>query len=771
MNFKKIYSIFAVLVILFGMLPLETQAVGEKYDNDFSTAASLNELNVRLNDGEVYAENGELVILGATEYPPSTRVLFPFECESEFVYEIDVSFGEATSGSAECGVFFGADGENEYRLTARQSGGKTLFELLYCNNDETFTPLCERELDCGSEFRMQVAVFGGELCVNVGDETLFFCGTPYPTAGDIGVHARLITSRFDNVSIRNGKETVKKLSDSYGTVLYVPKTGITAPPVIVEKDNGKNVQYDVNMKRQAVTVYDVKAIDGILSVFENDKNLGSADERLALSKGLTIPAFSVSDENTAAVLSAYLIQHGIKDAFVISSKEENIKIVTAANPLVRGVIDASSSITVNVSELYKRARSVGCSTVILSQRSVTPKTVNALHSVFLTVYTVCGENNTNNDIYTCLSSGCDGIIGDADAVISYMESFENITNFGMPLSVSYGGDGTAAPLNSLTAVMTAAKNGADAIQVDVCITDDGCAVLSATDETVYLNQNVSIYTTALSELKKLHYTDERISDETIASLPEVLKHLKNAYPDVVIYAKLADDRIFTADAVNAAAAEYGMESRVVILTEKRSVAKHVNSELQVGADCTAKIYIPLNADSNAAVCCIESVMREINSSYFPQNTKLTAEFSYHAIARGITVVKNDTRSIKILEIQKDGDGKITVSATRADGTVYDVTDNAEFVTVSGTPIFHGGRVSGEGVFAMRVPFADGYVYTRSMAAEDSSVSDETEAVQSGEEENGDIIKYIIIAGCAVMVAGGLIFFGFLKKSSFKAKKE
>jgi hypothetical protein len=223
--------------------------------------------------------------------------------------------------------------------------------------------------------------------------------------------------------------------------------------------------------------------------------------------------------------------------------------------------------------------------------------------------------------------------------------------------------------------------------------------------------------------------------------------------------------------VNASAAEYGMESRVVILTEKRSVAKYANTSLKTGASCTGKVYTPLNADSNTAVCCIETETRNVNTAYFPQNTKLTREFLYYALSRGITVVKNDTREIKSLEAQKDGDGRVTVSAEKKDGTVYDVTDKAEFVTVSGTPIFHEGCVSGQGVFAMRVPFADGYVYTRSISAQKIEQSEETTAEPDEKENDTNIMKYIIIAGCAVMVAGGLIFFGVLKRSSFKAKNE
>ena len=122
-------------------------------------------------------------------------------------------------------------------------------------------------------------------------------------------------------------------------------------------------------------------------------------------------------------------------------------------------------------------------------------------------------------------------------------------------------------------------------------------------------------------------------------------------------------------------------------------------------------------------------------------------------------------------MQKAPDGTLTVSATRADGTVYDVTDKAEFVTISGTPIFHGGKVSGDGIFAMRVPFSDGYVYTRGMTSETQRGADETDADASDTDSDSNIIRYLIIAGAAVMVAGGLIFFGFLKKSSFKAKKE
>ena len=770
MNFKKIYCIIAVLAMLFGMIPLEAHGIDE-YRNDFSNTETLDELTVRLNDGEVYTENGELVLEGSTEYPPSTRVIFPFECEGEFLFELDVALGEASSNTAQCGVFFGADGGNEYKVTISRNGAKTVFCVMYCQSEEMFTVLAEGELECGDKFRLQTAVSEGVLYVNAGDEPLLLCGVPYPCVGRAGVEARLITSRFDNISLKNGRADVKKASDSYNTTVYVPKTGIVTPPVVIERDNEKNSQYDVNMKRQAITVYDVRLYEKALYVFSGTKRIGTLSERMNLSKKLTIPAFSVSDAECAAALSVYISENGIKDAFVISAKEEHIRTVKASNPLIRGVIDASSAITVNASELYKRAHSSGCNTVILPQRGVNAKTVKALKELFMTVYTVCGEKNTNNDIYTCLSSGCDGIIGDADAVISYMESFTDMTHFGTPFTVSYGGDESAGHINSLTAVMSAAKNGADVIRVDICVTDDGSAVLSATDETVYLNQKVSIYGTTLNELKKLHYTDEKISGESIATLSEVLKHLKNEYPDVVIYARLSDDRTLTADAVNASAEEYGMQSRVVILTDKKTVAKYAQEKLKVGANCTAEVYIPVNASDNTAVCCIESSLRAVNSAYFPQNIKLTKELLYCTASRGITVFTNNQRQITELDIQKDTSGKISVSATRADGTVYDVTDKAEFVTVSGTPLFHNGAVSGQGVFAVRVPFADGYVYTRSLAAEETEKSEETKEEPSDGNGESNIVKYIIIAAGAVMVAGGLAFFGFLKKSSFKKEKE
>ena len=770
MNFKKIYCVFAALVILFGMFPFCVYGVGEKYVSDFSDTESLNELTVRLNDGEVYAENGVLTMVGATEYPPSTKVIFPFECEGDFSCYIDMSFNEVQSDLANCGLFFGDDGENEYKLTTHREGDKTVFCVMYCENNEEFTVLSEAETVCGDVFRLGAVVNSGVLYVSADGEPILECAAIYPTAGSIGVEARLLTARFDNVSIKNEKADVEKASDSYNAVIYVPKTGIVCPPVVIEADNAKNESYDVNMKRQAITLYDVKMVDGILCVFSGADKLGTIDERLKISGKLSVPAFSVSDKESADMLALYLSERKIKDAFVISAKDELIKTVTSRNPFVRGVVDASSTITVNVDELYKRAQDAGSNIVILPQRSVNVKTVRALKSVFLTVYAMCGERNTNGDIYTCLSSGCNGIIGDADAVISYMESFSDMTHFGVPFSVSKGGDAEAAHINSLTAVMTAAKGGADVIQVDVCITDDGYPVLSATDQTEYLNQNVSIYATPLNELKKLHYTDERISAETIVTLSEMFKHLKNSYPETVVYTKLSDDRTVTADAVNGAAIEYGMQSRVVILTEKASVAEYTNSNLQVGANLTSLVNIPLNASENEAVYCIEAARRLVNSSYFANTTKFTKEFLYYALSRGINVYQESNRQVSGLDMQKEQDGTVTVSATRADGTVYDVTDEAEFVTVSGTPIFHDGKVSGDGVFAMRVPFSDGYVYTRSMTAATEKTDEETTADITDEGTDGNVIKYIIIAGSAVMVAGGLIFFGFLKKSSFKAEK-
>ncbi len=753
------------------MFPFAAYGAGEKYSSDFSDTETLGELTIRLNDGEVYVENGVLTVVGAVEYPPSSKVIFPFECEGDFSCYIDMSFGEERSPLANCGLFFGDDGENSYKVTARRDGGKTVFSAVYCQNDEEYTVLSEAEAVCGDEFKLGAVVNGGVLYVSVDDEPIIECAATKPTAGAIGVEARLLTAKFSNVNIKNEKADVKKASDSYNAVIYVPKTGIVCPPVVIEADNVKNESYDINMKRQAITVYDVKISDGVLCVFSGSNKLGTLEERLKLANKLSVPAFSVSDEESAELLAAYLSERKIKDGFVISAKDEFIKTVTEQNPLVRGVVDASSAITVNVDELYKRAYQTGCSTVILPQRSINAKIVKALKSVFLTVYVMCGEKNTNGDIYTCLSSGCDGIIGDADAVISYMESFSGMTHFGVPFSVSAGGDETAAHVNSLTAVMAAAKDGADVIQIDVCITDDGYPVLSATDKTEYLNQNVSIYSTTLNELKKLHYTDERIPTETIATLSEVFKHLKNAYPETVLYIKLSDDRTLTADAVNRIAAEYGMQSRVVILTEKSSVAEYANSRLQIGAGLMSRVHIPLNASENEAVWCIESAQRPVNSPYFPSGTKLTKEFLYYALARGITVHREDARQVRELDIQKEEDGTVTVSAIRSDGTVYDVTEKAEFVTVSGTPIFHDGRVTGEGVFAMRVPFSDGYVYTRSMTSETQKKAEETTADISDGGSDSNIIRYIIIAGSAAMVAGGLIFFGFLKKSSFKAKNE
>ncbi len=757
--------------MLFGVFPFAVYGAGEKYSSDFSDTETLNELTVRLNDGEVYVEDGVLTIVGATEYPPSSRVIFPFECEGDFSCYVDMSFNELRSDLANCGLFFGNDGKNEYKLTAHRNGEQTVFSAMYCENDEEFTVISETEITCGDELRLGVVVNGGVLYVSVDEEPILECAATYPTSGSIGVEARLLTARFDNVSVKNEKADVKKASDSYNAVIYVPKTGIVYPPVVIEADNEKNESYDINMKRQAITVYDVKVSDDVLSVFSGTNKLGTLDERLKLSNKLSVPAFSISDDESAEMLASYLFERKIKDGFVISAKDELIKTVTSRNSFIRGIIDASSVITVNVDELYKRAHETGCNTVILPQRSINVKTVKVLKSLFLTVYAMCGEKNTNGDIYTCLSSGCDGIIGDADALISYMESFSDMTHFGVPFSVSKGGDETAAHINSLTAVMMAAKGGADVIQIDVCITDDGYPVLSATDQTEYFNQNVSIYATSLSELKKLHYTDERISTETIATLSEVFRHLKNAYPEIVIYIKLSDDRTVTADAVNAAALEYGMLSRIVLLTEKASVARYTNSELQIGANLTSRVNIPLNASENEAVYCIEASHRLINSSYFANGTKFSKEFLYYALSRGITIYQENTRQISRLDMQREQDGTVTVSATRADGTVYDVTEKAEFVTVSGTPIFHAGKVSGDGVFAMRVPFSDGYVYTRSMISETEKTTEETTADITDGESDGNIIRYVVIAGSAVMVAGGLIFFGFLKKSSFKAKNE
>ena len=767
MKFKKVLCAVSALLLVTAMLPFSAYAVNESYKNSFSEENSANDLEISKN-GKAYISAQKLVLEGDHEYPPLTSVLFPFDCEDDFSFSFTVSVPDGSSDNGWCTAVFGQKDASDHKLTFEKNKENIDVALSYCAEEGSFEKLADATFPLADVIDVNITVNGMIACVSINEEPALMCVLQHSASGKCGFGAKGGTALFDDVEIKNGKFEAKKASSEYEKELYIPKSGIASMPAVVQFDDQNAKEYSSDKKREAVSIYDVHLEEGKLCVYSKGKNIGTLEERMALKGNFTVPAFYVSDSVCANALGEWIKEKKIKDATVISKTPEFIKIAKGENNFVRGIVDNSDSITVNIKELCKKAIEADCNTVMLSQRSATAKNVRMLKSVFVNVYALC-EGDKDSDIYACLSSGCDGIVGNADKIITYAEKISDKAFFGYSPIISDGGDTSTAPANTMTAILKAASNGADIVQTDVCITSDGCAVLYDSDTTELLTETVSIYSTSVGELNKLTYKDERVN-EGIPTLSDVLKAVRISYPELVIHVRLSDDRKLTAQAVNKAAVDNGMQDRVVILTQSETVDGYVKQKLEVGVNCVKDIILPSTLTNNEKIYYIEAALNDLNSAY-RQIEELDAEFLYYAFARGVTVVSDSVREIASINCEREPSGKIKVSGVSSDGSVSVLTQKAELVPISGDIKLESGYVTGSGVFAVRVPLADGvYLYSKSISV-DEAQKNNGDVTLPDDEEDTEIIKYVVFGSCGVMVIGGLVFFGVLKKRAFKAKKK
>ena len=125
-----------------------------------------------------------------------------------------------------------------------------------------------------------------------------------------------------------------------------------------------------------------------------------------------------------------------------------------------------------------------------------------------------------------------------------------------------------------------------------------------------------------------------------------------------------------------------------------------------------------------------------------------------------------------MNCEREQSGKIKVSGVLNDGSPVELTQQAEFVPLNGNVKFENGCVTGNGTFAVKIPLdGGGYLYSKSVSFDDTQKDHTADTSPSDENEDTDIIKYVVFACCGAMVIGGLVFFGVLKKNSFKTKKK
>ena len=191
-----------------------------------------------------------------------------------------------------------------------------------------------------------------------------------------------------------------------------------------------------------------------------------------------IPAFYISDQDTADSLKEWLPQSGLLDCFVVSTPENKDLVKDAADILhVRGMLDYSAVTDPDRKDLVNMIASTNGAhgkVIILSEQAATRENVRLLQSLASTVW-VRTPSDTNS-LLTAYTNGVNGVVvDDYTAALKAEEFFRDDAPslLRIPFMIGHRGDPSTFVENTIDSAKGAAEEGADSVENDIHLSTDG----------------------------------------------------------------------------------------------------------------------------------------------------------------------------------------------------------------------------------------------------------------------------------------------------------
>lgn len=766
------------------------------------------------DDGLIYAENGVLNFEASDTYPPVSTVLFPYDVSlDEYIYECGVTLNGKSSGNCWFSLCFGAvNSDILYQFTVKiDAGDEDGVSLLYKNGVSSWKTISSASisgfvgengidplkfsgntLNDGAELKLAVAVKDGMAFGCIDGVMVVEGSLPAARYGRTGISGRGVIILADNVKVSSKIPPEVTATDSFSSDLYVPDTGIIEAPTVIQRDRMTLPAYTSGKQRPAVIMATVKVSENKLHAYDGAVDLGELDTRKELFSGLVIPAFYVSDDTAAKMLSEFTEQRYVYDCFVIVSKAqlaENFK----NNKYIRVVLDMSSRDRASYSDISGTLYSNGMKTVILSEAAANADMIYELHKRLITVW-VSGTAGVESLLMSAVN-GADAVVtSETTELLSMFEKVKETVVMRRQVVISDGGDGAAAYNNTLKAVLSALDSGVSAVRLCVRSTKDGEAVLHKDELTSDMSDSLLISDSTLTELKELTFNDKRMSSsDSITTLQELFEAVYKEYPDAVFHFDADDEK--TLSSVTKLMKEYDMTYRCVILSDNAAVLR----ASAAGGIASAYTGGPYIEDGRSLILSLSYMCRTLNSynsAYYAHAENMPEELISLMRSRGMGVyltyvengvipatsgcsgftVSTPSRTAKTalsLDASLDKDGRLSAVIKYRDGTELDVTALCSIITLSGSVKLSGGTVYGDGVFTVICPQTSDekenyYVCSQTFSVVSLPEDDTQDAENEKQDEN--TLKIIIIAAASVAALIGFIVLWNLARKARKKDK-
>ena len=519
-----------------------------------------------------------------------------------------------------------------------------------------------------------------------------------------------------------GDRLFSSLADSYADV-YEPKTAIVNSPTVMTYASRSS--FVLEGARPATVIFGVGSNNGTLYAYsEKGEELGSLYDTVKDLGAKIIPAFSVNDAGAVSLLIDFINYHNVGDCFVISSDAEILKSVRRSTSSARPVLDRSGISSVDLKELKLEVSAALAKGVILDSSVLSTADVTALRSYALSVFLKTDDRIAA--IHDAIFKGATGVIcSDSTKAIEYLEGFKQNTLCFPTMIVAHRGDMQYCPENTLPSFISAAKSGADVIELDVYLTKDGYLAINHDATTSKWNKKLTVTESTRAELKALKNAEsDATRDDEFAFYEEVVDYFSKNYTDVVFLVEIKDKRNEVIDKVYEVTKAAGMLDRILIICTNHSIIRYAYQTYGVAVQMNRSyIHDANNLQATLAYACEE--VTGLNSSYFTVWNDCIYDLNKALRHRGIkyspwtTTTEAATDSdfalgypefttntphrvdgyARYLRAEMGADGSVKVYRVNYDGSEKLVTAEAKLIVLEGNVTFKGGKITGNGIFA------------------------------------------------------------------------
>ena len=259
--------------------------------------------------------------------------------------------------------------------------------------------------------------------------------------------------------------------------VYEPNTSISMAATIAWKSDSTAIEVAGKDVRPATCFV---WLDNNLNVYDRDNTLlsNNFDQFVENISPTMIPAFYISDQETATALKTRIQELTLSDCFVVSTPDKSNLVKDVADLLhVRGMLDYTSVENPDSKTLTDMVAAVNGAhgkVILMNKNAATRESIHKLQSLCSVVWVECSSET--KELLTALTNGANGlVVDDYNKAIETEEWFKDDepTLLRNPLVIGHRGDPSTYVENTVDSIVGAYEEGVDGVENDIQLSADG----------------------------------------------------------------------------------------------------------------------------------------------------------------------------------------------------------------------------------------------------------------------------------------------------------